>query len=211
MRRHKRNGVFGQVMPYAHQAQKKALKAQKKARKKAGPVVEQAWDRVAPAVETAKDKLGPAAIGARERAEAAVASAMVASEPYREEAMKRGAAAWLALRGDLRAPEPKKRHWVRNILLLGGIGGSAFLAYKILRHGPASEWMPKQASAPETAEDTETEKAESESDLSGKHKDDGAEATMKAEREPAATAGTRATANTTRSANERKPGDLPKS
>lgn len=204
MRRHKKNGLFGQVMPYAHQAQKKALKAQKKAQKKAGPVVEQAWDRVAPAVESAKDKLGPAAVEAREMAEAAVVSAMIASEPYRKEAMKRGTAAWMALRGDLQAPSPKKRHWIRNILLIGGIGGSAFVAYKILRHGPASEWMPKQASAPEpkTADPVMPEPVDTTGDMSGKHKDDAADAAMKADKEPAAT-GTRTSTN-------RKPGDLPK-
>lgn len=215
MRRHKKNGVFGQVMPYAHQAQKKALKAQKKAQKKAGPVVEQAWDRVAPAVETAvetaKDKLSPAAIEARDRAEAAVVAAMLASEPYRKEAMKRGTAAWLALRGDLRPPAPKKRHWIRNLLLLGGIGGSAFVAYRILRHGTASEWMPKQSSATETDDEgtktdttppssaattTPTTSAESNAaDMSGKHKNDGPN------KQPAGT-GSRA---------NRKPGDLPKS
>jgi hypothetical protein len=214
MRRHKRNGVFGQVMPYAHQAQKKALKAQKKAQKKAGPVVEQAWDRVAPAVESAKDRLTPAAVEAREKAEAAVVSAMIASEPYRKEAMKRGTAAWLALRGDLQPPTPRKRHWIRNVLLLGGIGGSAFVAYKILRHGPASEWMPKQASSPAT-EEAETGMPEpadaTTADRSGKHKDDAAEAAMKADKEHAATATRASTNRTTSSANERKPGDLPKS
>jgi hypothetical protein len=174
MRRHKRNGVLDQVMPYANRAQKSAAKAQKKA----GPVVEQAWDRVAPAVESAKERLGPAVEEARDKAGAAVVSAMEASEPYRQEAMKRGAAAWLALRGDLQPPAPKKdRHWVRNILLIGGIGGSAFLAYKILRNGTASEWMPKQAEAPQHSETEAESEQPAPSDtetagLTGKHKDD---------------------------------------
>ncbi|GAB3405313.1 hypothetical protein [Flindersiella endophytica] len=209
MRRHKRDGVVGQVMPYAHRAQKKAAKAQKKA----GPVVEQAWDRVAPAVESAKDRLGPAVEEARDKAEAAVVTAMEVSEPYRKEAMKRGTAAWLALRGDLQAPAPKKRHWVRNILLLGGIGGSAFVAYKILRNGTASQWMPKQADAPEQSEsESETTPPASSgattTGLTGKHKDD--EATpvngpgKSTDKQPAST-GTRSTANRTpRSATDGK-------
>lgn len=212
MRRHKRNGVLVQVMPYANRAQKTAAKAQKKA----GPVVEQAWDRVAPAVESAKERLGPAVEEARDKAGAAVVSAMEASEPYRQEAMKRGTAAWLALRGDLKAPAPKKnRHWVRNILLVGGIGGSAFLAYKILRNGPASEWMPKPAGSREHSE-TETEsetKQPAPSDtttagLTGKHKDEEAAPVSSPDNsadKQHASSGSRSTANRTpRSATDGK-------
>jgi hypothetical protein len=216
MRRHKRNGVLVQVMPYANRAQRTAAKAQKKAQKKAGPVVEQAWDRVAPAVESAKDRLGPAVEEARDKAGAAVEAAMEASEPYRQEAMKRGTAAWLALRGDLKAPAPRKnRHWVRNILLAGGIGGSAFLAYKILRNGTASEWMPKQARTPqhgETETESETEQPTSSdtttAGLTGKHKDEEAAPVTSpdksADKQPASS-GSRSTANRTpRSATDGK-------
>ena len=217
MRRHKRNGVVGKVMPYANRAQKSAAKAQKKA----GPVVEQAWDRVAPAVESAKERLGPVALDARDKAEAAVVTAMEASEPYRQEAMKRGTAAWLALRGELQAPEPKKnRHWIRNILLIGGIGGSAYLAYRILRNGTASEWMPKQADAPRHSDsESETTEQRLTSDtktagLTGKHKDEetapvngpGSEPGKIADKQPAST-GSRNTANRTpRSATDGKDG-----
>lgn len=214
MRRHKRNGVMGQVVPYAHRAQKTAAKAQKKA----GPVVEQAWDRVAPAVESARERLGPAVEEARDKAGAAVVSAMEASEPYRKEAMKRGTAAWLALRGDLQAPTPKKnRHWVRNILLLGGIGGSAVLAYRILRNGTASQWMPKQAGRSQHSEEeaeSETKQQPTPADtktagLTGKHKDDEAAPDDRpgksAEKQPAST-GSRSTANRTPHSTDSKDG-----
>jgi hypothetical protein len=150
MRRHRTrsglSGMAGRLRPYA-----------KRAKKKAGPVVEETWDHVAPAVEQARERMGPVVDNAREKASATIAQAMTASEPYRKEAQKRGSAAWLALRGELEPAQPKKKHWFRRILLIGGVGGAVVAAYRVLRNGSGSGWQPTPATMPpsRTADDAE--------------------------------------------------------
>lgn len=106
----------------------------------------QARDRVAPAVEEAWERMGPSLDQARDRAAAALVSAMEASEPLREEARKRRHAAMMALRGELRAPEPKHGHWMRNLALAGGAGGLALVGYRLLRNGHAP-WQGESSNA----------------------------------------------------------------
>jgi len=117
----------------------------------------QARDRVGPAVEEAWERMGPSLDQARERAATALLSAMEASEPLREEARKRRRAAMMALRGELRAPEPRQRHWMRNLALAGGAGGLAFVGYRLLRDGHApwqGETSPGRSAAQREAEPT---------------------------------------------------------
>lgn len=141
MRRHKSGsglaGMAGRLKPYA-----------KRARRKASPVVEETWDHVAPAVEQARDRMVPVVEQAREKATTTLATAVTASEPYRKEAQKRGSAAWLALRGELEPAPPKRRRWVRRVLVLGGLGGAAVAAYRVLRNGAGSGWQPTPATMP---------------------------------------------------------------
>jgi hypothetical protein len=57
-----------------------------------------------------------------------VAAASAASEPYRDEARKRGVATVAAMKGELEPP--KKSHKLRNLLVLLGLAGLAAFAYK---------------------------------------------------------------------------------
>ena len=95
------------------------------ARDWAGPQVGAAKDwaapRVEPVVETFKDDVLPKVAGA-------VAAALAASEPAREEAAKRGTAAVAALRGEV--DPPRSSHKLRNFLLFFGVLGAAVAGWR---------------------------------------------------------------------------------
>ncbi|HET7328825.1 MAG TPA: hypothetical protein VFJ14_16255 [Nocardioidaceae bacterium] len=117
------------------------------------PVIDDARGRLAPLVEEARtqtnETLIPAARSAVGNARstydekvapqvgAALASATAASEPYREEAKRRGVAALAAARGEVPAPK-KKSHKVRNLLVLLGLGGLAAFAVNYFKDDSAS-------------------------------------------------------------------------
>ena len=96
---------------------------------------EQAGDlagTLAPPVENARDKAVPVLIDARDRAvpvlTAALASVDEATEDVRDETRKRGKAVAAALKGEIEAPQ--KKHRGRKLLVLLGLGGLGFAAYK---------------------------------------------------------------------------------
>lgn len=142
---------------------KSAREMAKKAQNTLKPAAEQARETVLPAVseaaQQAKEKLGPRLETARARVTpvleevgpavgAALSAAAAASEPYREEAKRRGDAAVAALRGEVEAPTPK--HRIRKLLMLLGLGAAAAYAYKWFKgRDAADEW--EQAYQPTSA------------------------------------------------------------
>ena len=97
------------------------------AREKAAPLLIDARDIVAPVIAEARDKAAPVVSDAREKLAtdvlpvitAAIAAANEATGEVREEALKRGKAAAVALKG---TPEPPKKqsHKLRDLLIVGG-------------------------------------------------------------------------------------------
>jgi Family of unknown function (DUF5324) len=85
---------------------------------KVGATKDWAAPKVEPAVELLKEDVLPRVAGA-------VAAALAASEPAREEAKSRGTAAVAALRGELAPPpSPRRRRTKRFFLLLTVLGGA---------------------------------------------------------------------------------------
>jgi hypothetical protein len=113
------------------------------AREWAAPQVEAAKEwaapRVEPAVAKVKEDVLPKVAGA-------VAAALAASEPVREEAGKRGTAAVAALRGELEPP--KKTHKLRNLFLLVTVIGAAVAGWRAWTKSSEGEPEPWVAAAP---------------------------------------------------------------
>ncbi|MGH3354826.1 MAG: DUF5324 family protein [Nocardioidaceae bacterium] len=147
-----------QLEPHLKDARKNIEPHVKDAREKLEPYFDEALERLLPYVEEARtqanEKLIPAAEQAAKEAHqrfhddvvpslaAAVAHATEVSEPYREEAKKRGAAAMLAMKGELEAPAPKKKsHKLRKLVLLLGLGGAAAYGYKKLTSNDDAAWQ----------------------------------------------------------------------
>jgi len=135
---------------------------------KIGPRVEQAREMAVPLLVEAREKAGPVLSDARDKLgerrtndvlpalSAAVAAADHATEDVREEARRRGLAAAAALRGEVELP--KKRHRIRRLMIVLGLGGVAAAAAKMLSDRQASTaWQssytppPAPASAPTSA------------------------------------------------------------
>lgn len=140
----------------------------------------QAMERVAPTLDEAKERLAPYVEEARtqanqkwipaaqtaahqaadtarttyhEKVEPQVSSALTASEPYRQEAKRRGEAALAAARGEV-APPAKKSHKLRNLLLLLGLAGLVAVAVKYFSDDSSSAWESDyQASGPTAVPD----------------------------------------------------------
>lgn len=120
------------------------------------PVFDEAKERLAPYVEEARthasDTLLPAAQSAahtaadtarttyHDRVEPQVGAALTASEPYRQEAKRRGTAALAAAKGEIEAPA-KKSHKLRNLMLLLGLGGIAFAVVRYFKEDSAPSWQ----------------------------------------------------------------------
>jgi hypothetical protein len=102
----------------------------------AGPKVEQAVDWAAPRVATAVERLREDVVP---RVAEAVAAAVEASEPVREEAAVRGKAALAALKGEVAAPPKKKRHLGRKAVGVMAVLGAGAAAWKA--------WQAKQEQA----------------------------------------------------------------
>ncbi len=125
------------VGPRVETARDKAAPYLADARQKAGPVLTEARDK-------ARDKAGPAISDARQRLAtevlpmiaAAVAAADEATEEARTESKKRGKAAMAALKGDVEPP--KKKHRLRKLLLVLGLGGLLAAVAKKLADRPAT-------------------------------------------------------------------------
>lgn len=134
------------------------------AMERVGPVIDEAKERLAPYVEEARthanESLIPAARTAADDARRAydekvapqVGAALTASEPYREEAKRRGAATLAAAKGEVQAPK-KDTHKLRNLLLLLGLGGLVFAAVRYFKDDSAAWESDYPASGPTAVPD----------------------------------------------------------
>ena len=156
------NDLAGTLAPHVESARDKAAPVLADARVKAAPVLADARDKAAPYVSDARDKAAPYVSDARDRLSttvlpvitAALASVDEATEEARDETKRRGKAVAAALKGDIEAPENKHRG--RKLLMLLGLGGLAFAAYKKLgSKQPTTNWQssytPPPAPAPSPA------------------------------------------------------------
>ena len=111
--------------PYVADARDKAAPYLAEARGKAAPYVADARDKAAPYVSDARDKFSESVLPVLT---AALASMDEATEDVRDETKKRGRAVAAALKGEIEAP--KKKHRGRTLLVLLGLGGLGYAAYK---------------------------------------------------------------------------------
>lgn len=154
--------VRDQVRDHAKDLADKFAPHVESARDKAGPVIADVRSKAAPVVSDARTRLNTEVLPA---ITAAVAAATEASEPYVDEAKKRGAAATAALKGEVSAP--KKKHRFRRFLGLVGLAGIAALVAKSFSDRQAttawqSSYEPTPAAPPASAP----------SSAGGKHVDD---------------------------------------
>ena len=131
--------VMERLSPHVEVARKEAKLRAAEAREMAAPYVHDVKERTAPAVEGAKTKFTAEVLPV---ITAAVAAASEATEEAREEARKRGSATAAALKGEIAAPEKKKLHKLRNLMLLMGLGGlAAFVAKKLSDREASTAWQ----------------------------------------------------------------------
>jgi hypothetical protein len=130
------------------EAREKAAPALADARERTAPLLADARDRTAPLLADARDKAAPVVSDARDRftrdvlpvVTAALASLDEATEDVRAEGKKRGKAVVAAARGDIEAPE--KKHRLRTLLVVLGLGGIAYVASKAMgRRQPTTNWQ----------------------------------------------------------------------
>ncbi|MGH3327751.1 MAG: DUF5324 family protein, partial [Streptomycetales bacterium] len=125
-----------------------------------GPQIEHTRKRLEPQFEATREAVGPAVGAAADRvredvvprvAEAvseAVEAAWTRSEPTREEALARGAAALAALRGELTVETRRSRKGrrIRRLLLLLGFAGSAAAGWAVWKRKSQPEWILTESS-----------------------------------------------------------------
>ena len=135
------------------------------ARKKAGPLLAEAKDKAGPLIAEARDKSGPVISDARDRLasdvlprlNAALAAVEEATEDVRTEAKRRSKATAAAIKGEVDAP--KKKHRLRRMLIVVGLGGLAAAVAKQLSDRQATTaWQsaytpPPAPSAPSHVDD----------------------------------------------------------
>jgi hypothetical protein len=143
------------IGPTVESARDKAAPVLAEAREKAAPVLADARDKAAPLLADARERTAPALAEAKERLThdvlpvitAAIAAAGEATEDVREETSKRGKAAVAALKGEVEAP--KKKHRLRNLLLVLGLGGIvATVAKKLSDREPTTAWQSSYTPTP---------------------------------------------------------------
>ncbi len=148
--------------PVLTEARDRAVPVLADARDRAVPVLVDARDKAAPYVSDARDKAAPYVSDARDRFNdavlpvltAALASVEEATEDVRGETKKRGKAVAAALKGEVEAPE--KKHRGRTLLVLLGLSGLGYAAYKKFgAKQPTTSWQssytPPPAPAPTPA------------------------------------------------------------
>ncbi len=142
-------GLADRLAPHVETAREKAAPMIAEAREKAAPMVAEARGKAGPALSDAKDKLTNEVLPV---ITAAIAAASEATEEARAEAKKRSAATAAALKGEVEAPR-KKKHRLRKLLIVLGLGGIAALVAKKLSDREAttawqSSYQPTPASTP---------------------------------------------------------------
>ena len=128
------------------------------------PHVENARDKAAPVLADARDKAAPYASAARDRivsevmpvVSAALGSLDEATEDVRHETVRRSKAVSAALKGEIAAPEPKKKRRGPLLLILLGLGGIGFaVARRLGNRQPTTTWQssysPPAPASPSTA------------------------------------------------------------
>ncbi len=143
------------IGPTVESARDKAAPIIADARDKAGPMLADAREKAAPMLADARDRTAPALAEAKERLThevlpvitAAIAAAGEATEDVRGETSKRGKAAVAALKGEVAAP--KKKHRLRNLLVVLGLGGVvAAVAKKLSDREPTTAWQSSYTPTP---------------------------------------------------------------
>ena len=116
---------------------------------------QQAKEKLGPRVQTAKARVTPVLEQAGPAVGAALSAAAEASQPYRDEAKRRGDAAVAAMRGEVEPPKPK--HRVRKLLIVLGVGAAVAYAYKWFQgREAADEWeQAYQPTSPRAVPDPE--------------------------------------------------------
>jgi hypothetical protein len=118
------------------------------ARDKAAPVLADARDKAVPLLADARDKAAPYTAAARDRivsevlpvVSSALGSLDDATEDVRNETLRRSKAVSAALKGEIAAPEPKKRRRGPLVLILLGLGGIGFaVARRLGSRQPTTE------------------------------------------------------------------------
>ena len=145
--REQASDLAGTLAPHVENARDKAVPVLTDARDRAVPVLTEARDRAVPVLHDARDKAAPYVADARDKAApyvsdardrfsetvlpvltAALNSVEEATEDVRGETKKRGKAVAAALKGEIEAPQ--KKHRGRKLLVLLGLGGLGYAAYK---------------------------------------------------------------------------------
>ncbi|MGN6575341.1 MAG: hypothetical protein ACTHKG_06615 [Nocardioides sp.] len=146
------------IGPTVESARDKAAPMLAEAREKAAPVLAEAREKAAPLLADAKERSAPALAEAKDRLThdvlpvltAAIAAADKATEDVREETSKRGKAAVAALKGEVEAP--KKKHRLRRLLVVLGLGAvAAAVAKKLSEREPTTAWQSSYTPTPAAA------------------------------------------------------------
>jgi hypothetical protein len=122
------------------------------AREKAGPAIADAFDKAGPMLTDAKDKAGPALVDAKDKAVPYLVDAKDKATPYVAAGLAAAAtqasqaADYAAEKAaDLKAEvtgEPRKKHRLRNILVVTGIAALlGFIAKKLSSGGDQDNWQ----------------------------------------------------------------------
>jgi len=162
------------VAPVASDARETVIRAAGSSYDWAAPKVEATREWAAPHVEATRDWAAPHVETATQKVKAdvlpkvaeAVAAALTASEPAREEAKIRGTAAIAALRGELDPPPSRWRRRTKRFFLLITAAGAALAGWKVWSSSKgAGRPEPWVAPAPEPVlDDTVIDEAATEGD-----------------------------------------------
>jgi hypothetical protein len=143
------------LAPHVENARDKAAPMLADARDKAGPLLADARDKAAPYVAEARDRIASDVLPV---VSSALGSLDEATEDVRHETLRRGKAVTAALKGEIAAPEPKRRKRRGPLLLvLLGLGAIGFAVARRLGDRQAtSTWQssytpPAPAPAPAPA------------------------------------------------------------
>ena len=144
--------VRAKAAPVLVDARAKAAPVIADARAKAAPVLADARDKAAPHIADARDRLATEVLPA---VTAALATLDAATEEARHETVRRGKAVAAALKGEVEAPQPKKRRGRLAALLLLAVGGAVFaVSRKLSGRKPTTNWQSSYTPPPTPATST---------------------------------------------------------